>query len=133
MAIKEKIVGQSILGSSNFVSWVQEKYLENTKDRERPSVKKIHKYLSEETVLSVVSQETGTNDLLSSTGTIRQIVMTALYQYAGLNNREIGELLGVDYSTVSQGRKRLRLKAAKDTKTRKTLERLEGKLIRIKA
>jgi FixJ family two-component response regulator len=34
--------------------------------------------------------------------------------YAGLNNREIGDLLGVDYLTASLGRKRLRDKTKRN-------------------
>ena len=77
-----------------------------------------------EAVVAVVEKAAGIERALQSTGTSRQIVMTTLYQYAGLNNREIGNLLGVDYSTVSQGRKRLRDKAEKDTKAKAVLERI---------
>lgn len=59
-------------------------------------VEKIHQYLSLEAVLTVIEKETGNKDVIQSTGTSRQIVMTAFYKYAGLNNREIGNLLGVD-------------------------------------
>ncbi len=36
--------------------------------------------------------------------------MEMLYRYAGLKGREIGKLIGLEYSTVSVGRKRLREK-----------------------
>jgi hypothetical protein len=39
--------------------------------------------------------------------------MTMLYKYAAMNNREIGDLLDVDYSTVIQGRSRLRKRLLK--------------------
>jgi len=132
LAIKDKVIGQSILGSEDFVSWVRETFLENHKDRERPGVRKIHRYLSVEKVLTVVEKETDSKDALQATGTTRQIVMTALYKYAGINNREIGNLLGVDYSTVSQGRKRLRNKAEKDKKIQSITDRIEAILSRIK-
>ena len=76
--------------------------------------------------------EMGIKNVLLSTGTTRQIVMTALYKYAGLNNREIGSLLGVDYSTVSQGRKRLYSKTEKDKHIQSVVSRIEGRLSRIK-
>lgn len=132
LAIKDKIVGQSILGSEDFVSWVRETFLENHKDREQPSVRKIHRYLSAEKVLTVVAKETGIKDALQATGTTRQIVMTALYKYAGINNREIGNLLEVDYSTVSQGRKRLRCKAEKDKEIQSVIDCIESTLSKIK-
>lgn len=132
VAIREQIVGQSILGSVGFVSWVKETFLEDKTDRERPDVGRIHKYLSKGTVLAVVGKETGSSDVMRSTGTLRQIVMTSLYKYGGLNNREIGELLGVDYTTVSQGRKRLREKTEKDQKVRSIVENIDRVMSRIK-
>jgi hypothetical protein len=38
-------------------------------------------------------------------GTLRQIAMELLYKYGGLESGEIGHMMGLDYSTVSQGRK----------------------------
>lgn len=132
LAIRDQIVGQSILGSEGFVSWVRETFLDLAKDRERPDVGKIHQYLSMDMVLEVVEKETGAYQVLQSTGTIRQVVMTALYTYAGLNNREIGAILNIDYTTVSQGRKRLREKAEKDKEISLLLERINWGVSRIK-
>ena len=132
LAIRKQIVGQSILGSKDFVSWVKDNFLEKEKDRERPDIGKICRYLSKEEVLAVVEKEAGINRVIQSTGTDRQIIMTALYKYAGLNNREIGDLFGIDYSTVSQGRQRLRVKAEKDKKIRAVLERIDKEVSRIK-
>lgn len=47
-------------------------------------------------------------------GIIRQIAMDLLYRVGGLSGTEIGEMMGVVYSTVSQGRKRLREKLKSD-------------------
>jgi putative transposase len=124
LAIRKEVVGQSILGSEGFVAWVRDNFLAGATDREKPAVGKIHQYLSMEAVVAVVEKAAGIELALRSTGTSRQIVMTALYQYAGLNNREIGNLLGVDYSTVSQGRKRLRDKAEKDIKIKAILDNI---------
>ncbi len=132
LVIKENIVGQSILGSEGFIDWVRNSFLESKSDRERPDVLKIHRYLSQQDVIAVVEEETGVEDILRSTGTTRQIIMTSLYKYAGLNNREIGDLLGVDYSTVSQGRKRLLEKASKDKQLQKVICRIKSKVSRIK-
>jgi len=106
------------------VSWVRDSFLAGATDREKPAVGKIHKYLSMEALVAVVEKAAGIDCALQSTGTSRQIVMTALYQYAGLNNREIGDLFGLDYPTVSQGRKRLRDKAEKDIKIKAILDRI---------
>ncbi len=89
-------------------------YLEQPKDRERPAIGKINKHIALDQVLAIVGQETGQGNLFETKGAHRQIGMAVLYTYAGLNNREIGERFGVDYSTVSQNRKRLTERLAKD-------------------
>ena len=132
LEIRKKVIGQSVLGSDSFISWVRETFIEDINDRERPGVGKIQRYLPMEKVLSIVEEKTDADDLLHSSGSTRQIVMTALYNYAGLNNREIGDILGVDYSTVSQGRKRLREKAGKDSKIKVVLDGIGKEISRIK-
>jgi hypothetical protein len=124
--IKNRIVGQSILGSDDFVSGVQEKYVVAKKDRERPSVGRVHRHISQEAILAIVEQEIGMQQqALYTTGTTRQIAMTMLYKYAGMNNREIGDLLGIDYSTVSQGRSRLRKKVTEEKYIGLLVQRIE--------
>ncbi len=132
MEISDKMVGQSILGSERFVTWIQRTFLENRTHREIPAVAKIHRHLSKDEVLRAVMEETGGGDVLQSSGITRQLVMIALYKYAGLNNREIGDLFGVDYFTVSQGRKRLRDKAQKDMQVQTVVSRVENRLSKIK-
>jgi transposase len=51
--------------------------------------------------------------------------MEMLYRYGGMNNREIGEMLGVDYSTVSVGRKRLGDRMERDRKLRRRVGELQ--------
>jgi hypothetical protein len=48
-----------------------------------------------------------------------------LYEYAGLNQREIGGLMGVDYSSVSVGRKRLEGEVKKDRVLDKKISEIE--------
>lgn len=132
LAIREKIVGQSVLGDGNFVSWVKETFLEEERNREIPAVRKVHSYLSKDTVLSFLESEAGMTSPLTEIGYNKQIVMTMLYKYVGLNNREIGTLLGIDYSTVSQGRKRLRERIARDKKVKRRVDKIERDLSRIK-
>ncbi len=132
LSVRDKIVGQSILGEKGFVSWVRESFLGSHRDREVPDVKKIHCYLSLEEITAVLEQERDIPDISRATGTDRQIFMTLLYKYGGLNNREIGELLGVDYSTVSQGRRRLLDKVKQKKELRRSLDRIEVILSRVK-
>lgn len=78
----------------------------------------------------MIEKETGKklNAIKKQKGSLRQIVMDVLYRFGGLKGTEIGELLGVDYSTVSLGRKRLREKLQKDRELRLLLSRIEGGL-----
>lgn len=134
LAIKEKIIGQSILGSEGFVSWVKDTFLEKEKDREMPDIGKIHRYLSKDAVLTQLAKtfDRDVAGIITSSGYIRQIAMTVLYKYAGLNNREIGELFNTDYSTVSQSRSHLQKKVEQDRKIRQLFNGIESKLSRIK-
>jgi chromosomal replication initiation ATPase DnaA len=54
--------------------------------------------------------------------------MDLLYRIGGLKGVDIGKLIGVDYSTVSQGRKQLRKKIEKDRKLKQLVDRIERKL-----
>ena len=70
----------------------------------------------------------GLEEIKREKGNIRQIVMDILYRIGGLKGVDIGELIGVDYSTVSQGRKRLREKIEKDKKLKQLVDRIERRL-----
>ena len=133
-SINDKVIGQSILGGKKFISRIKDNHLKKRKERENPGVGEIHKYLSQEIVLSLLANEfvVKPEKIFTTRGQVKQITMTVLYKYAGLNNREVGELFGVDYSTVSQNRKRLRERVEKDKKTETLLGKIELKLSRIK-
>ncbi len=51
------------------------------------------------------------------------IVMKMAYRYTNKNQQEIWKIFGVDHSTVSQNRKRLRIRLEKDIKLRKAFEK----------
>ena len=55
-----------------------------------------------------------------------------LYCYAGLKGCEIGELMELDYSTISVGRKRLREKILRHVDLQVLVKRIEDKLSIIK-
>jgi hypothetical protein len=127
--IKEKILGQSILGNEEFIDWVTEKFLKGEKDRERPSIKEIHRYRSKEDILKVVFTETGKGlqDIKKEKGIIRQIAMELLYRVGGLKGGEIGRIMDVGYTSVSQERRRLHERTQHDKKVLTLLRRIESK------
>jgi predicted transcriptional regulator len=61
-------------------------------------------------------------------GVGRGILMDLLYRNGGLNQREIGELMGVDYSAVSVMRKRLSVLQKKDRNLSVRIESLRKRL-----
>lgn len=60
-------------------------------------------------------------------GVHRQIAMELLYRLGGLKGEEIGELMGVGYTSVSQERKRLLEQLSKDKKLEALFRRIENK------
>ena len=77
-----------------------------------------------------MSEETGksTKDILNTRGIVRQMAMELLYRIGGLKGPEIGKMMGVDYSTVSHGRKRFRERLKKDRAMVLLLGKVEKKL-----
>ncbi len=54
--------------------------------------------------------------------------MEMLYRYGGMNQREIGELLGIDYSAVSVMRKRVSALQGKDRDLSVKIERAKKRI-----
>jgi DNA-binding MarR family transcriptional regulator len=54
--------------------------------------------------------------------------MEMLYRYGGMNQREIGELMGIDYSAVSVMRKRLSASQKEDRRLSTRIERLKKRI-----
>jgi putative transposase len=127
LEIKDKILGQSILGGEEFIAWVKATYINGQKSQEIPSVKEIQRYRSKEAILKAIEGETGKRieEIKGEKGLYRQIAMDLLYRVGRLKGREIGDMMGVGYTAVSQERRRLREKAQRDRKLRILMERIE--------
>lgn len=130
LEVKDKVIGQSILGGEKFIKWIKEKFLKGEKDRECPPLREIQRYRAKEEILQAVEKETGKSfeEIKGEGESIRQIAMDILYRVGGIKGVEIGRMFGVDYSTVSQGRKRLREKMQRDRKLRDLIERIERRM-----
>ena len=126
--IPDSIVGNSVLGTEHFISMVREKYLPVNKDRERPAIGKIMSYGSEKKIIGIIAgvAKVSEEELLTTPGVMRQVAMAMLYQHGGLTNPQIGKLMGIDYSTVSQGRKRLRSRVKTDMDLSVLLEEINS-------
>jgi REP element-mobilizing transposase RayT len=129
----KKVVHQSILGTESFVAWVKEKLTQRS-EREIPGLRKLGKEVAVEKILEQIIKA-GKIDPASiverktETKVVRQMAMELCYRYSSLNQRELGEIFGVDYSTVSQNRARLKTRLRKDKSLRKVFDEMEGKIL----
>jgi len=104
--------GHGIIGTSVFIEKIREQYTElATGSREVPAVKKILAQVEPERIIRVICGmvKVERQELLRKghKGVARGVLMEMLYRYGGMKQREIGELMGIDYSAVSVIRKRL--------------------------
>jgi putative transposase len=129
LEIKGNIIGQSLLGGEEFISWVSRTLLHGEQDRESPSFRKIRKYLAKGTILGVIEEVTGKSieEIRKERGVLRQMVMELLYRVGGLKGHEIGRLLGIGYTSVSQERRRLKERLRNDRNLQALFKRLNTK------
>lgn len=134
LPVKERIIGQCLLGSDDFIQRIKNTYLEANSSREQPALAEVCTYLARDTIIDVVCRvvEKSRDQILTEPGPSRQMTMDLLYRLGGMTNPGIGKLMGVDYSTVSQGRKRFRERLANDTEWQVRLTKAEDRLSRIK-
>ncbi len=78
--------------------------MKRAKDWARSTVEVVCQYTGEDEILKLAAKvlETSVEELIRASGIRRYITMDLLYRHGGIENREIGEVFGVDYSTVSQ-------------------------------
>lgn len=132
--IKDKIFSQSILGGEEFIGWIKDTFIKKDHDRECPSLNEIQRYKQKDDILRTIEEETGKGieDISTEKGRLRQMTMELLYRLGGLKGIEIGKIMRVGYTSVSQERRRLRERLQKDRKIRTLLSRIEMKLSRMK-
>lgn len=104
---------QAILGNDNFVAGVKKEYMKKGSLREQPIYRNmIRVEVAPEIIISCVTDILGIRrkELLEryGNGIARGIVSDLLYRYSDLTQRDIGNLLGIDYSSVNKVRNRLK-------------------------
>jgi predicted XRE-type DNA-binding protein len=129
----EKGIGHGIIGESDFIEKIRGKYIQSvTETRELPAVKKILAQVEPERIIRVICEayKEEREELLRKgyKGIGRGVLMEMLYRYGGMKQREIGELMGIDYSAVSVMRKRLSERQSKDRRLLALVERLKKRL-----
>jgi hypothetical protein len=129
----QKGKGHGIIGDEDFVERVQGRFLGRIRgSREIPGVRGIIGQIAPGKILGVVSKETGVSrEELKRRGERvvgRGLLMEMLYRHGGLNQRQIGEMMGVDYSSVSVTRKRFHLLVLRDRKVLGLMERVQKRI-----
>jgi len=131
----EEVTHQSILGSQNFVDWVKN-MLPSKEHREVPSLGKLQHDISAERIIEEVARacQAQTKDLLDRKTRLkeyRQMAMELSYRYSNEKQTQIGAIFGVDYSTVSQSRTRLKAKLKSSRKLNKQFKQIKERIINL--
>ena len=129
----ERGTGHGIIGESEFIEKIRGQYIgSDMASREIPAVKRILAQVEPERIIGEMCKafRVEREELLRKgyKGVGRGILMEMLYRNGGMNQREIGELLGVDYSAVSVMRKRLFELQKNDRNLSAQIERLKRRL-----
>lgn len=131
----EKVLYQSILGTNGFVEDLK-KRLSGEPDREVPPTRNLRRSLPAQKIMEIVASVCRVEPELlrmrrSAVAIPRQMAMDLCYRYCSVTQKEIGGLFGVDYSTVSQNRKRLAFALESDDHLRKRYKDLEKAILKI--
>jgi REP element-mobilizing transposase RayT len=131
----EQVLHQSILGTQSFVKWVKKK-LPPKQQREIPSLTKLQRHISVEHIIEEVARagQVQTEDLLdrkTRLKELRQMAMELSYRYSNEKQAEIGAVFGVDYSTVSPSRARLKGKLNSSRKLNKQFKQIKEQVINL--
>ena len=111
--------GNGIVGESDFVSKIKSEVLETkTSAREQPALRALHRGNSPEELISrfasLIGKEEGEICRRGKNSVERAILMELLYRLCKITQPEIGRIVGIDYSAVSQARRRLKGKLEQD-------------------
>jgi hypothetical protein len=129
----ERGTGHGIIGTNEFIEKIRGEYIRSgIGTREVPAVKRILAQVKPDRIIRSICEEfkVRRDELLRKgyKGVARGTLMEMLYRHGGMNQREIGELLGIDYSAVSVMRKRLAANQKEDRHLSTRIERLRRRM-----
>ncbi|MBI3399767.1 MAG: transposase [Deltaproteobacteria bacterium] len=115
-------IASTILGSADFVKEITKKYLnDKQKDRNLPALRQLFRKPTTEKIMDTVKSVIADDEKLSKVASIY-----FCHRYSGVSLKEIGIRLGIGESAVSQASRRFAIRAANDSKLKKTVEKIEG-------
>jgi len=125
--------GHGIVGEDSFIENLRMEMAGESR-REQPAVKKMIKRIEAQKICSLVAEVYNFSpEKLLKKGRVtvaRDVAIDMLYRFGGMNQREIGELMGIDYSSVSVAMKRLQQKAETDRELRRKIEDIRSQVIK---
>lgn len=115
-------VASTILGRTDFVKEITQKYLSGKqKDRNLPALRQLSRRPTTEKIIDTVKSVIVDDEKLSKTASIH-----FCHRYSGATLKEIGTRFGIGESAVSQASRRFAIRAANDSKLKKTVKKIEG-------
>ena len=129
--------GTGIVGESDFIQWIKEKVLsEGASKREQPTLRELGKEYEPEELIEhfahLISKDREDICKRGKNSPERAMLMELLYRFCQITQTEIGKLVGgIDYSAVSQARKRLRTRLGREAKLKKRFDKLSAQMIQL--
>jgi len=125
--------GKGIVGERGFVSKIKSEVLESkTSAREQPALRALQKANPCEELISrfasLIGKEKEEICRRGKNSVERAMLMELLYRLCKVTQPEIGRIVGIDYSAVSQARRRLKARLGQDQKLKRRFEELQTRL-----
>jgi REP element-mobilizing transposase RayT len=129
--------GHGVVGEDDFLQWIKGTFLNKEKtEREQPALRELRREKKPEELIKqfaqLIGKETGELCKRGRKTIERAMLMEVLYRYCRLTQPEIGRLVGgIDYSGVSQSRKRLQIRMEQEPRLRKRFDTLNDQLLQL--
>ena len=129
--------GNGIVGEADFIQWIKEKFLsKEASKREQPALRELRKEFKPEELIDhfVHLLKKDQRDICQrgKRSLERTMLMELLYRFCQISQPEIGRLVGgIDYSAVSQARKRLQVRLKREPKLKKRFDKLSEQLLQL--
>ncbi|MCL0107207.1 transposase [Thermodesulfovibrionales bacterium] len=129
--------GNGIVGEADFIQRIKEKFLNNdASKREQPALRELRKEFKPEELIDhfthLIRKDKEDICRRGKKSIERAMLMELLYRFCRITQPEIGRLVGgIDYSAVSQARKRLQIRLERELELKKRFNKLSSQLLQL--
>ena len=129
--------GHGVVGEENFIRWIKSRICKEVViRREQPAFRALERTLEPEELIEQYVRMVGKKkeDICrkGAQSIERSMLMEFLYRYCGLRQPEIGRFVGgIDYSAVSQSRRRLQIALAGDARLKRRFDKIVVSLLQM--